>query len=278
MAIWTPQHRPSWKQGFARGPAEARYPGLWKGLVGAWFPSLGPTGLTLRDISGRGNHGTLTSMDPATDWVVTEKGYALDFDGTNDYVNLGVPKVLTAGVATLSCFCWFRTANLAADQRTIWASPTVANNTFGIWMDTDEGADGWACGVWDSADASTIIGTTTASAIANQFQHVGFTSQQGKVNGQILYVDGSPVAQANARASLQVAQVLMLARVSNSPNYGAIQVLSADIWDRVLSPNEIQLLYEEPDALVMQRQRVYPAAVAAVGYTVPLSHILENSA
>lgn len=30
--------------------------------------------------------GTMTNMDPATDWVDTEKGHALDFDGANDYV------------------------------------------------------------------------------------------------------------------------------------------------------------------------------------------------
>jgi len=73
--------RPSYTQGFARSAAESAYPNLWNGLVGAWIPPLGPTGLTVRDVSGWGNQGTLTDMDPATAWAKTEKGWALDFDG-----------------------------------------------------------------------------------------------------------------------------------------------------------------------------------------------------
>ena len=60
-------------------------PHLWRGLAGAW-PMQEGGGVKAFDVSGYGNHGTLTNMDPATDWVVTEKGRALDFDGSNDGV------------------------------------------------------------------------------------------------------------------------------------------------------------------------------------------------
>lgn len=40
------------------------------------------------DSSGNGNTGTLTNMDEA-DWVQGKFGKALDFDGSNDYVDLG---------------------------------------------------------------------------------------------------------------------------------------------------------------------------------------------
>lgn len=79
--------RPSWQAGFARDSAN---PVFWRGLVGAWIPALGPTGLTLRDVSGRGNHGTLTTMDPPTDWVLSGDhrmpGYTLDYEGDGDHV------------------------------------------------------------------------------------------------------------------------------------------------------------------------------------------------
>lgn len=71
----------------AKCQAEAEYPELWRGLVGAWSPCLNPRGGTkLYDWSGRANHGTLTNMDPATDWVVNSGNRGLDFDGANDYV------------------------------------------------------------------------------------------------------------------------------------------------------------------------------------------------
>ena len=56
------------------------------GLVGAWCPSLGPSGYTLLDRSGRGRHGTLTNMNAGSDWVGSPGGWAIDFDGTNDYI------------------------------------------------------------------------------------------------------------------------------------------------------------------------------------------------
>ena len=67
---------------------ESAYPELWEGVVGAWCPSLGPTGDRLHNLSRYNNWGTLTNMDPATDWVVSGGQYALDFDGVNDYVRV----------------------------------------------------------------------------------------------------------------------------------------------------------------------------------------------
>ncbi len=81
--------RPSYAQGFARSPGQSLHPSLWHGLVGAWFPAFGPTGLKLFDVSGRHDDGTLTNMDPASDWIVAPGGGALDFDGSDDHVEFG---------------------------------------------------------------------------------------------------------------------------------------------------------------------------------------------
>jgi hypothetical protein len=70
---------------------------LWQGVVGYWSASAGPSGYRLLDRSGRGNHGTLTNMDAATDWVVDGGRYALDFDGSNDFADLGTTQFLTVG-------------------------------------------------------------------------------------------------------------------------------------------------------------------------------------
>lgn len=63
--------------------------------IAAWIPSLDTAGngtTTLTDLVGS-NNGTLTNMDPTTDWVAdTGAGgvRALDFDGINDRIT-GVP-------------------------------------------------------------------------------------------------------------------------------------------------------------------------------------------
>jgi hypothetical protein len=70
---------------------ESAHPDLWDGVVGYWAPCLGPTGLRLHDVSRWNNWGTLINMDAATDWVVSDGRYALDFDGSNDYVRMPRP-------------------------------------------------------------------------------------------------------------------------------------------------------------------------------------------
>jgi hypothetical protein len=76
--------------------------------ISAWVPSRDTAGngtATLNDLSTGGNNGTLTNMDPASDWVSdTDSGgvRALDFDGANDYVvlpiNLGGRSKLTVSM------------------------------------------------------------------------------------------------------------------------------------------------------------------------------------
>lgn len=61
--------------------------------IAAWIPSLDTAGngtTTLTDLTGNGYDGTLTDMDEETDWVDDGGGlWSLDFDGINDYVNIG---------------------------------------------------------------------------------------------------------------------------------------------------------------------------------------------
>jgi type II secretory pathway pseudopilin PulG len=62
-------------------------------LVG-WWKLDETSGTIATDSSGNSNDGTLVNMDPATDWISGQVGGALDFDGWNDYVNLGADSSL----------------------------------------------------------------------------------------------------------------------------------------------------------------------------------------
>src|SRR3989344_1152293 len=77
------------------------------GLVGYWSMEEGKGNSRTFDRSGQGNTGTLTNMDPLTDWVngATSTGQALDFDGSNDYVNVSHNAALDiTGNLTLSAW------------------------------------------------------------------------------------------------------------------------------------------------------------------------------
>lgn len=84
--------------------------------IAAWIPSLDTAGngtTTLTDLVGS-NPGTLTNMDPSTDWVAdTDAGgvSSLDFDGSNDYVSIAHDSVLNPGSNPFSISCWVKPPN-----------------------------------------------------------------------------------------------------------------------------------------------------------------------
>lgn len=88
---------------------------LNRGLVSWWvvLPDTNRGAVTWRDIAGT-NHGTLTGMDPATDWVgSTRPGGlgSLDFDGSNDYVTCGTgsaTKYAWTSSNSISVCGWYR--------------------------------------------------------------------------------------------------------------------------------------------------------------------------
>ncbi len=82
------------------------YPSLRQGLIRAWCGSLGASGLTLIDRSGRDAHGTLTNMAGQDNWQASGSGVALNFDGVNDYVACGA---VLPGAFTYSAWCYLRT-------------------------------------------------------------------------------------------------------------------------------------------------------------------------
>lgn len=93
------------------------YPSLRQGLVGAWCPSLGASGLSLIDRSGRGSHGTLVAPS-ANSWSASGDGLSVAFDGTQGAT---LPFSATFGnSATLSL--WVKRINQT--------SPTIADSGF----------------------------------------------------------------------------------------------------------------------------------------------------
>lgn len=80
-------------------------------LKGYWKLDDG-SGSTAIDSSGYGNNGTLTNMDPETDWVTGKINGALDFDGTNDYVSLSPIPTLAGKSVTIAA--WIKADDVSA--------------------------------------------------------------------------------------------------------------------------------------------------------------------
>ncbi len=89
----------------------SRYPFLWNEVTG-YFSCIQGGGSTMFDLSGYDNSGTLIGIDPVADWLPTEKGWALDYDGNGDRVDFGeiVPTKIGYGDASLTVVMSFSQA------------------------------------------------------------------------------------------------------------------------------------------------------------------------
>jgi hypothetical protein len=118
------------------------------GLLGYWSFNAS-SGLTAAD--SRGSHpGTLTNMT-GSEWVAARVGNGLNFDGSNDYVNVGV---VAANVRALSFWMKADSFGVTSNQ-TGWLSPSSTGSPNNRWSNPARAyaLDGM------SATTSTLIGS-----------------------------------------------------------------------------------------------------------------------
>ncbi len=241
--ITRPPIEPSYKSGYAPRDGEPLYPNLHKGLVGAWCPSLGVTGGVLRDVSGRNNHGTLTNMNPATDWVLSGGQYALDFDGVDDYIPLSRNVFSGLSVVTVS----------------MWARPRTTTDRVEITQGTDN-LNRYGCGFAEDGNAYVVpnfSGSVTGFGYAawsgfgvTSFLHGVFIyNSRGSVNADRgkIFLNGTQrtmtfVGTLPTTAISQAGTPFIGARPGPA-TFSNGQADDITVWNRELSPNEIRQLY-----------------------------------
>ena len=245
------QTPPSYASGYAKSASESANPNLWDGLVGAWMPSLGVTGDTLRDVSGNGSHGTLTNMDAATDWVATSKGLALDFDGVNDYVESQDPiDAMGSSPRTLSSSFEIRSI---ADQTIAGFGNPNTSQWFYIFIYQNK----W----YFSGYANDFSIATPLPTLGKHHLAVSYDSSDVR-----FYLDNLLIAQFAKTLNTQagVLRIGLRAQFDNFPLNG--QVDSVYLHDRVLSPQEIKQLYVDPLAPFRQRRSIPFGITAAPSF------------
>ena len=234
--------KPSW-QDFGTHD-ESAYPELWDGVVGAWAPCLGPTGSRLHDMSRRANWGTLTNMDPATDWVVSDGQYALDFDGSNDYV----ATTNTMQMLDFTVSVWFRPTTVNLYNRLV-----DKNFSTGFWTGRNfDGGSNWGGGILESNPPYGHY----LPATLGQWNFLCM-SRAGSLKSVFVATLGGSLASVTATVStnaLSNSTVLIGFASDNSNNFSgrADDVL---LWNRALTTNEIRQLYQLGRGGMYQRRR-----------------------
>ncbi len=269
--------KPSYQAGYARNASESENPNLWDGLVGAWMPSFGVTGETLRDVSGNGNHGTLTNMDASSDWVATSKGLALDFDGSNDVVlsrNLLNGLAVDRGLTFTACI---KPDSLASQGfiSGVWGqSRTLDQAGFfvinsGVLVAVNGGTgDESGFGVSNTLTTGEwqfIAGTWTYDGVYKVYQDgrflgSGYQSTSG-------FLSSSPIANFHIGSQDTTGFRAFDGSISNT-----------SIYNRALSPTEIKQLYVDSLAPFRRKQRVSVAVPAATPTPSATYHPLRSLA
>ena len=242
---------------------EMEYPHLLRDLAGIWSPALKQYGGGSRviDASGRGRHSTLTSMDPATDWV-TSGGYsALDLDGADDFIN--TPFTLNLA-NSWTWNVWFRWA--IVNNTSVNLLGHGDGSTTGIYLQSD--------GVGTTQKLHTVGPTTTfvnsATNIPNNEWCLGTVIK----NGGLVSVGVNGVfGTATAAAPTNSSAVLEFGRVNYAAvNYytgSASQISEVIVHNRAMAIGEALDLYRlSPGGIFTPRRRRVFASVPVISKPV----------
>lgn len=144
---------------------------LWRGCLGAWAPCLGPTGLTLFDWSGLGNHGTINgaSFNPS------HGKYSVDFDGINDTVSLTDLSAID-GVSSLQISLWVYPH---LDEFCVFASKSDAALTAGWLLQTSFSANRKI--IFYVCSNGSLVTTQNDCLFANTWTHIFVTYRNSSV-------------------------------------------------------------------------------------------------
>jgi len=265
--LGTSRVEPSWQNGFARSASESANPGLFEGLIGSWMPSFGPTGKTLRDVSGYRNDGTFTNMF-FNDWVIGERGYVLDFDGSDDHIVVSDRDLLSPKHVTISS--WVNFTDISAGSTV----HVVAMKDHEYVLQAANSADAIQVGVSFTGTTFNILASSTsATSLEGEWHHIAMTW-----DGEVLsvYIDGVEDATTSAfsgsiqNTSNDLAIGIKIAEEGGTVNPLLGQISSVNIYDRALSHNEIQQLYVDTLAPFRKKQLSFsvsevPSTDAGIG-------------
>jgi len=214
------------------------YPSLRQGLVGCWVPSLGASGLSLIDRSGRNAHGTLTNMGGQTSWQPVAGAPAVTLDGTNDF-SVSSDRTGLAGNVPWSVAFWLYST---ASSGTVIYSGGGSSAGLGILVRLSTSGN------------MTYSGGTTNCTIGNAFDsgkwtHGVFVYPGTVIRETIYYKNGvrlgtvseSPANAANVAANY-VRQSVWLGSISGTGTFLNGSLDDVRLYDRSLTPSEIYLL------------------------------------
>lgn len=255
--------KPSYATGYAKNASQSAHPNLWDGLVGAFVPMLGYTGLSAKDVSGSQNEGVIYYQNRNIDdvWTKTSNGWMLStinnsgLKGVTTSVNrLHLPEFTIVSLVqpigftnTFSCI-------------------TVKENTY---LDRN-----WFVGMFPDRQFAFVRSVngqdrfikSGVTASAGKFYSVACTSSASLSHA--IYVNGIKKGSVHYGTPNSVAGINnYIGAYKGNDIYTAFSNIGSVLYfDRILSPTEIKQLYVDSLAPFRKKQRVSVAVTAGVQF------------
>lgn len=211
------------------------------------------------DSSRFGNHGALTNMDPATDWVWSPDlgRWALDFDGSNDYC-VGTDYGFAMGATARTTAFWAKFATTSLAWRGVCSYGPTAEPYGRLWY---VGTSGYNHYAHVELYGGGISGTT---AVDDGAWHHILAACHGD-NTISIYLDGlldGGPSVAYPTINTALTGLSYLGRAPDGSFSGAA-VCDVMHWSRVLSQPEIEALADPSNVMLSgmilpPRRRVFP--------------------
>lgn len=202
-------------------------------LVG-WWKLDETSGTNANDSSGNGNDDTLTNM-AGDEWTVGLIDGALEFDGSNDYVNVDDAASLDITNA-ITVTAWIKPSNPSGNWQSIIAnSPTAGQYNYWFYLESNA--------LKLSAYSSTYPGLTASHTIstANTWYHVAFTALNGST--MKIFVNGKEVGSGTAGTEHWAGGYTTISDLRPGRNiHLAGTIDNVRIYNRALSTEEIEEL------------------------------------
>jgi hypothetical protein len=225
---------------YVRTPAQIAWDYNRGKPVGWWKLDEGE-GISAYDSSGNGNTGTLTNLDPSNDWVDGKFGKALDFDGSDDYVETSASTIFDVGT-TVSMTAWIKRDTNSHN----WES--IANH-----IKKTSSYDGYWIGSIANGKIRAFVGpytnyVDTTNAVSNSvWHHVALVS-----NGTIfsIYVDGVKASADQAVGAISTTNVsVRIGRSIAAGEYFDGQIDDVRIYNYALTAEQIKQIMNEGSAI-----------------------------
>lgn len=211
---------------------------LAQGLVSSWMFYEG-AGRTVHDVSGNDHHGTWNGSGRGSNttpgWVAGRDGWAMEFDGTDDYIS----GPLNTSTDAITVLLWARYDTLPfANPGLFVLGDTLSTRYVGIWVRNT----GYLWGRIRQAGDAEVNFSQNQHLSAGEWYHIVVTADGSSSMRQ--YVNGVQVDSKTYDGSIRDWTNFYIGNQAGEGWDG--QIDDVRIYNRALSADEIAELYHDP--------------------------------